>query len=238
MPDHSLDDSQGVALLNILQGSKWDAATNSYKSVRKTYTVAMPKTSEQLRARWRTLGLGFVFAHQKFPHKPALSTASTELFDLYTEYMFGPEVWGCATLGENGRPISTPTIKHVLIYDKAIRDRVAELMNANWDIRAAFGEATAHERTRRIHFDNVCAQSINAPECRAISAPGLCDYVSVTEPERSTSTSTRLPAIADGSDGLSKTEKNRLAKAKKRATGQIIKFCKLCFFLNFGTSCA
>ena len=197
--------------------SKWDAATNSYKSVRKTYTVAMPKTSEQLRARWRTLGLGFVFAHQKFPHKPALSTATTELFDLYTEYMFGPEVWGCATLGENGRPISTPTIKHVLIYDKAIRDRVAELMNANWDIRAAFGEATAHERTRRIHFDNVCAQSINAPECRAISAPGLCDYVSVTDPERSVSTSTRLPAIADGSDGLSKTEKNRLAKAKKRA---------------------
>ena len=64
--------------------------------VRKMYTIAMPKTSEQLRARWRTLGLGFVIAHQKFPHKPALATATTELFDLYAEYMFGPEVWGCA----------------------------------------------------------------------------------------------------------------------------------------------
>ena len=158
-----------------------------------------------------------MFSHQKFPHKPALSTATTELFDLYTEYMFGPEVWGCATLGENGKPVSCPTIKHVIIYDKAIRDRVAVLMNANWDIRAAFGEATAHERTRRINFDNVCAQAINTPECKAITAPGLCDYVSVTEPERSTNTSSKQLALADGSDGLSKTEKNRLSKAKKKA---------------------
>jgi hypothetical protein len=96
-----------------------------------------------------------------------------QMFQHYTDWLFGPDVWGKASLGVDGQPVATPALKHVLIYDYAIRQRVADNMNSGTGIKMAFAEATADIDTRLTHFFGNVQLDIGSAACRAISAPGL-----------------------------------------------------------------
>ena len=122
------------------------------EAMTKEVRAAMPQGAESFRARMLTMGLAFVLLKLKFPSKAVLRTASVELFHKYTHYLFGPKVWGEATLGLDGKPTATPHLHHVIIYDMAIRGKIADLMNAGYDIETAFGQATADGELTRTHF--------------------------------------------------------------------------------------
>ena len=79
-----------------------------FKVQKKEYGIPMPQGSEELRARWRTMAVCFVFAKLRRPQRAVLRTASIEVFDRYTEWMFGQDVWGLATLDDQGKVAAMP----------------------------------------------------------------------------------------------------------------------------------
>ena len=79
----------------------------------KQYLIPLPKRSEELRARFRTFAVCWVFMKMKFPSKSQLRSATVEVIDRYVEWLLGPNVWGLATI-QDGKPVSTPTITHVI----------------------------------------------------------------------------------------------------------------------------
>ena len=83
----------------------------------KEFTIPQPATAETLRARLTLLGTCTVMCKMKCPNKVVLQSASMTLFEGYIRYLFGPKVWGLAVKDELDRPIATPTIKQVMVYD-------------------------------------------------------------------------------------------------------------------------
>ena len=57
----------------------------------------------------------------KSPAKSQLVSCGMDIFSKYIKYLKGPKVLGKATVVEHDRVISTPALKHVLIYDLALR---------------------------------------------------------------------------------------------------------------------
>jgi hypothetical protein len=78
-----------------------------------------------------------------------------------------------AQLDQNGRPISTPSIQHVLHYDHMIQQKMADLMNEGHDFATALNAAKHNGEIRAVHFISPVSRDINNHECRACSAPGL-----------------------------------------------------------------
>ena len=156
----------------------FDMVQKTFRIANKEVRVSMPRDPEILRARFKTMGLCWVYLKLKYPSKEVLRTATIKLFDDYVKWLFGKHVWGNATLGHDGKPIATPSIDHVLVYDNAVRARVIDNMNSGMDIRSAFGEATAHEPTRQVHFYGVI-QCDTRP--RTVTAPGLAASLPVAD---------------------------------------------------------
>ena len=80
---------------------------------------------------------------------------------------------GKATVDEHDKVISTPSLKHVLIYDLAIRKEVAKLMNEGTDIKTAFRVACSDLEIKQVSFLANVSMEIRMSECRACTAPGL-----------------------------------------------------------------
>ena len=139
----------------------------------KTFFVPLPRTAEELRARYKTYAVCWCFMKMKFPSKSQLRTMSTSVIEKYVDWLFGPKVWGAATLDPNQRPKSTPAIGHVIQYDRQIRKRQAELMNAGHDFAAALKAAQKSEELKQIHFLSPVAMDINTEECKRCTAPGV-----------------------------------------------------------------
>ena len=87
----------------------FDMALKTFRISQKEMRVSLPTGPEGLRSRIKTLGLASVLLKLKCPNKGVLVTANMHLFNLYTEFLFGPKVWGKATLGLDGKPVATPT---------------------------------------------------------------------------------------------------------------------------------
>ena len=188
----------------------WDMVAKTFRVSSKEIRVAMPKGPEGLRARLLTLGLAFVLLKLKFPSKGVLRTADMDLFHTYVRFLFGPNVWGKATLGIDGKPTSTPHLQHVLIYDAAIRSRVADHMNGGVDIQEAFREATANGDVKQTHFYGNVNMDIGSARCRAITAPGLAT-------ERVHSEGGKVSKALDDEDPETSTARNRAKRLKKKA---------------------
>ena len=77
-----------------------DDATHSFKVQRKEFGVHMPQPTETSRSRIKLLGMGFGFARVKFSSRRAIASTSLELWDRYTNYLFGEEVWGMNTFAK------------------------------------------------------------------------------------------------------------------------------------------
>ena len=97
--------------------------TGHYTESDKPYFIPMPKSSEEFRARFRTFAVCWVFMEMKFPSKSQLCTVSVGVIDRYVEWLFGPKVWGLATLDSDRRPTSTPTIHLVMAFDLQVRKK-------------------------------------------------------------------------------------------------------------------
>ena len=149
----------------------WDHVNGTFKEKGKIWTVPMPRTSESLRARIKTMGVAWHFLRLKSPGRSELRTADVAVFDRYTDWLFGPDVWGYATEDSTGRPISTPHLDHVLLYDLAIRKKVAELMNEGKDFKQAFAESTANDRLMQKDFLNHVMIDSGSAKCKSCTAP-------------------------------------------------------------------
>ena len=186
-----------------------DNGTNQFKTVEKRFGVPLPDDSEGLRARLRTLGIGWHFLKLRNPSKPELATASYEVFDRYTEWLLGPEVWGLATKDKSQKPVATPCLDHVLAYDYEIRKRAAMHMNQGIDIRSAFGLATSDDKLQRTAFLNYVTLEIATGKCKAITAPGMREVhagvSSLPEPPHG-----QKRSHDEFSEGLSKSQLNKI----------------------------
>ena len=80
---------------------------------------------------------------------------------------------GKTTVDKHDRVISTPALKHVLIYDLAIRKEVSKLMNEGTDSKTAFRAACADLEIKQVSFLANVSMEIGMPECEACTAPGL-----------------------------------------------------------------
>ena len=103
--------------VNRNSGIAWDNGTNQFKTVEKRFGVPMPEDSEGLAIRSRTMGIAWHLLRLRSPNNPVLASASYEVFDRYTEWLKGPDVWGLATRDKSQKPVATPTLDHVLSYD-------------------------------------------------------------------------------------------------------------------------
>ena len=177
----------------------------NFKSTIKDYSIAMPRNPLELIARFRTLAVGMYLLKMKYPGKAVLRTVEVEYIDRYVEWLYGPEVWGEATVDEHDRPTSTPTIIHVMSYDFHIREEVARLMNAGHDFAAAFDLARANEQLRTRHFTRPVSVAINTPESRACTAPNM----------RGHSSSSARPRALDDSGGITKAQINKIKQQAK-----------------------
>ena len=83
-------------------------------------------------------------------------------------------MWGESVVGDDGKPISTPTMAHVVTYDYKIREELAKYMNEGYDFETGFRKAKENEllRTRR-HFTRPVSVAIYTSECRACTAPNI-----------------------------------------------------------------
>ena len=187
-------------------------------TAQKPFAIPNPKTPEGLRARLTLLGTCWMFCKHKYPAKPHLSTVSVKLFDDLIKHLFGPKVWGLVRLDENGLPIASPHIGHVLCYLHAIFKKTAEDMNEGMDMDQALRGAWKDRDTKTIYFHDAVALSINTAECRALTAPDLQERSRAQSSTKGDGAPTRRVSIDNGGDAAtSKAAKNRAKRLKQKA---------------------
>ena len=185
-----------------------------FRQTAKPYSIAMPKNPEDLRARFRTFSVCWVFMRMKFPVKQQLRTMTTELIDQYVEWLFGPRVWGMATLGSDDKATSTPTTDHVMRYDFRLRKKMADLMNEGFDIAAAIEMAKKDDELRQVYFISPVSLDIHSAASKACSAPGVEKPKSTSDP--------RPPALTSGEPSKAALKRAR-EQGKKEAESALRK---------------
>ena len=91
-----------------------DLNTGMFKVKKQELAVAYPVCPQSPRNRFKVLAVGWMMVKARFPANPKLATASISMFHRYVEYFIGPRVWGMVSTGFDGRPLSSPSIDHVL----------------------------------------------------------------------------------------------------------------------------
>ena len=168
---------------NLTQVPHVDPLTGTFKLQTKAFGVALPRNSEELRGRLNLLGVTTRMVAMRHPEKGVLKTSSVALFDGYVRFLFGKRVWGLVSK-KNGTPFSCPSLQHVLDYDLALREKIADLMNAGLDIAQAYDfamnpdkrttpQGMIFDELRQTAFLAQVAADSGSAECRALSAPGL-----------------------------------------------------------------
>ncbi|CAK0883391.1 unnamed protein product [Prorocentrum cordatum] len=104
------------------------------------------------RKRIRTLALAYVYARLRHPGRPALKSASVELFNEYLEYILGDHVRGLTAKGLQGNIVSRPNWNQVMHYDHQIRKEHARMMNFGKTFEQALRGAWNDTSLRDRHF--------------------------------------------------------------------------------------
>ena len=120
-------------------------------------------------------------------------------------------------MDENDKPVSTPMLKHVSIYDLAIEKEVAVLRNEGHDIRTAFRLACKDIETRQVHFLANVFIEIGIAECKACFAPGLKESFPSVQVHPGGAHSERGVKRPAAETGESKAKRNRVKKEAKEA---------------------
>ena len=208
-----------------------DEAAMGFKLVTKPFGVPMPGNSESLRARLKLMRNTFMFLKLKFPQKGVLATCSLAMWDDYTDFLFGDEVWGFTIKGADGKPFSCPHQGHVEGFDQAIRDKVASSMSEGMDIEAAFEDAKKDVLLKNTSFLTYFTTEVNSKRCTALSAPNFLDINGTGGPASSSAAPKRVLDHFDGEPQLTKKQRkaaNKKAKAaeEKKQMAQAAKAAK------------
>ena len=195
-----------------------------FKIQTKEFGIAMPDTSESLRSRIMVIGVTSVMIRMRHPEKGALQSTTIQVFERYVKWLMGPKVWQLVSKGIDGRPIACPTLAHVLAYDLAIRENVAELMNTGCDLAMAYQLSMGDSEIRQESFLTSYACDSTSAGCRALSAPGLKESYNMSTP------SGQKRSYADmeeedwvkprGGKGKGEKGEGKGAKARKRANAK------------------
>ncbi|CAK0887969.1 unnamed protein product [Prorocentrum cordatum] len=103
--------------------------------------ISAPTDPEAFRKRVRTLALAYVYARLRHPGRPALKSASVELFNEYLEYILGDHVRGLTAKDLQGNIVSRPSWNQVMHYDHQIRKERARMMNFGKTFEQALRDA-------------------------------------------------------------------------------------------------
>ena len=106
------------------------------------------------------------------PTEAHVGCSKVEVVDRYVEWLFGPRVWGLATV-KDGQPVSTPTIDIVINYDMQLRKKQSELMNLGHDFQAALKAAQDDKELRQVHFLDAKTCALTSEESKKCTAPGI-----------------------------------------------------------------
>ena len=90
-----------------------DEVVCGFKMVTKPFGVPMPKGSEDLRARLKLIRNTYLMLRLKNPSKGVLATCTKQVWDDYIDWLFGPEIWGFTSTGEDGKPQACPPSSRV-----------------------------------------------------------------------------------------------------------------------------
>ena len=99
----------------------------------------MPRTSEDLRTRFRVMASCWMMAKMRYQANPLLQSVELDHFTRYINFLFGPKGWMLVSLGPDKVPISCPTIDHVMAYDAGLRENMAKQLNNGVPFQTARG---------------------------------------------------------------------------------------------------
>ena len=165
----SLVTTKAMDEMLISKGTGVDPTSGVFKICTKTTAIELPKGSEELRWRLKTMGILWCYLKMRAPNRRALSTISMEAWRNYQEWLFGPDVWAMAQRDMNRRVLSTPTLDNVLLFEMATRKKIMDKMNSQIDFVTAFEQVKSD--TNHI-FVNFIAQ-VSQNKVQTITAPGL-----------------------------------------------------------------
>ena len=216
----SLAQAERHALRNAnMKTMSLDETACSFQITSKPFSVPMPMGSEALRARLELVRNTHMFLKLKFPNKGVLATCELATWDFYIKWLFGKDVWGFTTKGENGEPSACPHQGIVMSFDLACREKVATLMSEGTDIDAAFDLAMADSQLKLTTFLSTFTIEAGSSRCRALSAPAFQDIHG-----NGGSASGKRPRLAiedgDAEAPLSKNQKKARARKAKASKGQ------------------
>jgi len=198
----------------------WNQVSGTFQQVAKAFAVPLPSQAETLRARLEVMGVCFELVKYKLPQKAQLSSQNLTLWDRYIRWLFGAEVWGLHSLDGNGRPRSTPAISHVINFDHAVREEVAEYMNLGHDIATAFRLATTDDKLMYTKLSQPFGIDCGKAECLACSAPGFTEAHTLITSSAGSERRAIRDVDDDSAPGQSKGAKKRAAAAKKKALAE------------------
>ena len=97
------------------------------------------------------------------------------VLNLYIDFLFGDEVWGFTTKGENNSSTACPHQGIVECYDLAIREQVAMSMSEGTGIEAAFDKAMEDKDLKHTAFLCYFTTESGLARCRALTALAFKD---------------------------------------------------------------
>ena len=155
-----------------------DPVTGLFKLSRKTFGTVLPRDSEEFRNRIKTMGVMYGYLRGRAPNRRCLETATERNWSRYCDYFLGKEVWGMATRDLQNRPISTPSLEHVITYEYQFRRGVIQLMNSGVDFWSAFLQMKGDAKHYQIHF----LHQVALRPCHSVTAPGMAGQAPAAGP--------------------------------------------------------
>ena len=105
----------------------WDV-NGSLKAMKASVSVALPKDTEELRARLALLGTAWLMVGFQQTANPLLKGLTPFVFGEYVDHLLGPHIWGLASRGAEGRVVSSPSWPLLLQYEQEVRNHAYFLM--------------------------------------------------------------------------------------------------------------
>ena len=118
----------------------------------------------------------------------------------------GAQGLGKATVGLDLKPVTTPTILHVLMYHMALRKRMVELIKEEMDLDTVLEAAKKDDEILTMSFTTNLATDITTAHCRAMTAPGFSE----------SSTSSPRHALQEPTFAADVVSKNQMKKLRQQ----------------------
>ena len=112
------------------------------------HTVQAPRTPEEYRSRIRLMRTMWSYLKLKGVAPQLLAEYDGSAWDMFVEYVLGPQGWGLQTSDANGQVVAAPSWKGILHWEHELRKEAAKRMNQGTPFGAALREATKDTELR------------------------------------------------------------------------------------------